>query len=278
MVRSGLIALYGGAVASALIQAAPVSAQIPPAGDAEPIAEYTLRDFSAKVMMQHGDLGDTARYRGANRELAAKPALLPRVVLLGASITFHWTRSRLPAAAAEIVNRGIPGQNSSQMLLRFQDDVIALRPAAVIIMEMTNDLRVFLRAPADPLVRSVLLHRLQQNIRAMADIAEANKVKVALASVPPIGPDHQRLQRDPETLRQANQWIRAFAASRGYPVLDLFQPIAAADGTLPATLGPDGLHPNADGYARLAAAMSATLDSLRRKRPQERSPFTEPRE
>jgi lysophospholipase L1-like esterase len=104
--------------------------------------------------------------------------------------------------------------------------------------------------------------RIRRNVTAMADIADARRVKVVLSAVAPIGAD-RRFNRDPAVILKINAWLKVFAAERGYPLVDHFASLAGADGALPPGLSSDGLHPNAEGYGRMRPGLAAALDSLR---------------
>lgn len=246
--------------AAAQPASAPLAAgREPPPREVKAVGEMKLHDFAAKWMMQQDDLAETARYAAANRALP-RPTR-PRVVLMGDSITYHWTADEMPSPAwMEVVNRGVPGQNTSQMLLRFEDDVVAVQPSAVVILGGTNDLRVYEGDPAA--ARASVLARLERNVTAMADIAEAHRIKVVICAVPPFGADHQRLQRDPATLKAADAWLAAFAASRRYPFADFYKVLADADGDLPPALAADGLHPNTGGHRRMWPQLEGALQQL----------------
>jgi lysophospholipase L1-like esterase len=235
------------------------AAQLAPAEETR-LGDMRLRDFAAKWMAQQEDLIDLARYRSANRALIASTDARPRVVMMGDSITFHWTPEDLPAPAAlNMVNRGIAGQTTSQMLLRFEDDVVALKPAAVVILGGTNDLRAYQGEPAA--AGDQMLDLIARNLTAMADIAQARGIKVVLCAVPPIGTNQR--QRDPATIRRVNGWIKAFAASRNYPFVDYNTALAGPGGDLPATLTADGLHPNTEGHRLMWPRLEAALVELK---------------
>ncbi len=225
-----------------------------------PVATMTVQDFAAKWMMQQSDIAGTGVYASANAALLAAPASQKRVVLMGDSITYHWKPDLLPRLSdAAWVNRGIPGQNTSQMLLRFEDDVVALSPAAVVILAGTNDLRVYAGSHAD--AAPAILARLRRNMTAMADIADARGIRVVLGAVPPFDAVRDAGRRDAETHRAVNVWLRAFAKARGYAFAD-YAGLADPEGRLRANLSDDGLHPNSDAYALmrtpLANAVKAT--------------------
>lgn len=255
----------GAAMAAAAIVAAavPASAQtvLRPPANGRGIGDYTLHDFAAKWMMQQDDLAEIERYRQANTALIASNDTRPRVVLMGDSITDHWDALEAePHKDLLIVNRGIGGQNTSQMLLRFEDDVAALKPAVVVILGGTNDLRAYVGDPAS--VGASALARISRNITAMSDIAKGRGFKVVLATLPPVGADREKVSRDAEAIKTVNAWIKAFAAERGYPVADYHAALVDADGVLPPTLSPDGIHPNAEGYAVMRPALAKALAAV----------------
>lgn len=254
---SGRAAVAAAAIVAATVPAAAQTSLRPPAGG-QGIGDYTLHDFAAKWMMQQDDLAEIERYREANAALVASADTRPRVVLMGDSITAHW--DALAAEALKdllIVNRGIGGQNTSQMLLRFEDDVVALKPAVVVILGGTNDLRAYVGDPAS--VGASALARISRNVTAMSDIAQGRGFKVVLATLPPVSSDREKVSRDAEAIKAVNAWIKAFAAERGYPVADYHAALAGPDGVLPPSLSPDGIHPNAEGYAVLRPALAKAL-------------------
>lgn len=209
------------------------------------IGDYTLHDFVAKWMMQQDDIAEIDRHAAANAALGAP--VRPRIVLFGDSITEFWQPP--PLENIELVNRGIAGQNSSQMLLRFEDDVVSLSPKAVVILCGTNDMRAYVGDPAS--IRDSALARVSRNVRAMADIARANRISVVLCTLPPVGRDLQKVSRDPAAVRGINAWLSRFAADRGCGVVDYYSALADVDGYLPSALGEDGVHPNEAGYSRM---------------------------
>ena len=250
-------------VAAALL-ASPAMAQTRVAsepGEARTIGDLRLRDFAAKWMVQQDDLAQLGYYREANRTAMASTDARPRIVLMGDSITFHWTPEHLPASnRLNLVNRGIPGQNTTQMLLRFEDDVIALKPAAVVILGGTNDLRAYVGDPAA--AGSDMVERIARNVTAMADIAQGRGVKVILCAVPPVGTDRAKLARDPATIVRANAWLQSFAESRDLPFVDYHAVLADATEDMPGRLSVDGLHPNADGYRLMWPRLQAAFERL----------------
>jgi lysophospholipase L1-like esterase len=162
-----------------------------------------------------------------------------QVVFFGDSIIERWpTASMLPNRA--ILNRGIGGQVSGQMLARFRKDVLDWHPHTVVIEAGTNDL--FFSADAS---------ELQDNLKSMADLAEANEVRPIFASVLPVLKESGT--RTNQNIRRHNEWLRDFCARRGFMYLDLYASVVAGDHLKPEWTD-DGLHPNEAGYMAISAA------------------------
>jgi lysophospholipase L1-like esterase len=216
---------------------------------------FSGEDRAACLEFVAYDYGQLARFAGANALLAPKRAGETRVVFFGDSITDNWSKAGFggffPGRA--YVNRGIGGQTTSQMLLRFRSDVVALAPDAVVILAGTNDIA----GNSGP----VPLEVVKSNLASMADLARAHGIKVVLASLLPVsdgkkdaaGKDLVRTtQRPPETIRALNQWLADYARTSGHVYLDYFSATADARGLLRPELNDDGLHPTAAGYAVMA--------------------------
>jgi lysophospholipase L1-like esterase len=217
--------------------------QSPPATPAVP----PLRQVNDLI----NDYANLRRYAADNAKIAAPAAGEDRVVFMGDSITDGWGRGQFAATAPfftgkPYVNRGISGQTTAQMLLRFYPDVVAHKPKAVVILAGTNDIAGNLGP--------VSMESIENNLAAMADIARANNIKVVMASVMPVCDYHrpQTAQRPPEKIKTLNEWIRATASRNGYVYLDYYTPMLDDKDMLKAELTGDGLHPNAAGYAVMA--------------------------
>ncbi len=180
------------------------------------------------------------RYRAENAAFgASNPA---RAVFIGDSITEGWARTDPALFTGGVVGRGLSGQTSPQILLRFWQDVIALHPRVVHIMIGTNDIA----GNTGP--TSVAAY--QANIRAMVDLARVNGVRVVLGSIPPAKRMDWRPGLEPAPrIAELNRWLRAFAAEQGLVFADYHTALAAPDGGLRPDLGKDGVHPEAPGYA-----------------------------
>lgn len=196
---------------------------------------WALSDYVLK-----NDWAWLCRYRAENAAYGVKnPA---RAVFIGDSITEGWARTDPALFTGGVVGRGLSGQTSPQILLRFWQDVIALHPRVVHIMIGTNDIA----GNTGP--TSVAAY--QANIRAMVDLARVNGVRVVLGSIPPAKRMDWRPGLAPAPrIAELNQWLRAFAAERGLVFADYHSVLAAPDGGLRPELGKDGVHPEAPGYA-----------------------------
>ncbi len=222
------------------------------------VGDLRLRDFAIKWMAQQEDLAQLRQYRDANRALQAQPRNAARVVMFGDSITYHWEGADLPSPGGmELVNRGIPGQTSTQMLLRFEDDVVDLAPAVVAILAGTNDLRVY--AGDSDAVSAQMVEQILRNVTAMADIAEARHIRVVLCAIPPVRLDPVKIARQPPAIVEANRRLQALAHARGYPFVDYHQALAGADGAIDPALTRDGIHPNTAGYQRMWPRLAQAL-------------------
>jgi lysophospholipase L1-like esterase len=201
------------------------------------------------------DFGTLARFAPANAALAAPKPGEARVVFFGDSITDGWSKPEHGGffPGRPYVNRGISGQTTAQMLLRFRPDVIALQPRAVVILAGTNDVA----GNSGP----VQVTSIEDNLASMAELARAHGIKVVLASLLPVSDDKKDAsglpvtrtrQRPTETLQVLNRWLAGYAAQNRHVYLDYFSAMADANGRLRPELNDDGLHPNARGYAVMA--------------------------
>jgi len=201
-----------------------------------------------------------SHYREANAQLAPPTAKEARVVFMGNSITEGWA----PHFATQFpgkpyVGRGISGQTTPQMLLRFRQDVIALHPKVVVILGGTNDIA----GNTGPST----LEMIEDNLMSMTELAKANGIRVVLASVLPAFdyPWKRGLEPAPKIVA-LNTWMKAYAARVGAVYADFHTPMADARQGLRAELSGDGVHPNAAGYAVMAPIVDrAIAEALRLK-------------
>ncbi|MEA3246318.1 MAG: SGNH/GDSL hydrolase family protein [Gemmatimonadota bacterium] len=205
-----------------------------------------------------GDWASLARYRDANAALGAPEPGERRVVFYGNSITDAWAKwfpEMFPGKP--YVGRGISGQTTPQMLVRFRQDVIALAPAAVVILAGTNDIA----GNTGPST----LEMIEDNIASMCELARANGIRVVLASVLPAWdyPWKRGLEPAPKIIA-LNGWMRQYAASHGHVYLDYHSAMADARGGMREGISTDGVHPNEAGYRLMAPlAEAAIAEALR---------------
>ena len=201
------------------------------------------------------DFGELARYRDENARLKPPAPGEKRVVFFGDSITDFWPLAEY-FPGKPYINRGISGQTTSQMLVRFRQDVIALQPKVVVILAGTNDIA----GNTGPM----RLGDIEANYSSLAELAGANGIKVVVSSVLPIHnytPQSQELfaGRSPERILEFNRWLSAYSAGHGCIYLDYFNSIVDARGLLRRELAEDGLHPNKDGYKIMAPLAEAAI-------------------
>jgi lysophospholipase L1-like esterase len=184
-----------------------------------------------------------SKYHDANVKLGAPAPGKKRVVFLGDSITEGWGQADAKFFSGRAyVDRGISGQTTSQMLVRFRQDVIGLRPAVVVILGGTNDI-----AENGGITT---LEAIEDNLQSMAELAKVNGMRVVLSSVLPADryPWHPGIEPAGK-IAELNRWIAGFCAKNGLVYLDYYSAMADAKGGLPAELSQDGVHPNGAGYA-----------------------------
>lgn len=185
------------------------------------------------------DFGQFCRYAADNRALAGQPV---NVVFMGDSITDNWINLDPQMFTNGIVDRGISGQTTAQMLVRFRQDVIALKPQAVHIMAGTNDIAGNTGAAT---MEAVL-----GNIQSMAELAKAHGIKVIIASIPPAGSFPWAQDKKPvPQIAAMNHWLADYARASGFTYIDYHGAMAQADGAMKPGLADDGVHPTKAGYA-----------------------------
>jgi acyl-CoA thioesterase-1 len=194
------------------------------------------------------------RYRSENAALPAPVAGHPRVVFFGDSITEGWgaTGSDTFFAGKGYVNRGIAGQTTAQMLVRFRQDVIALKPAVVVILAGTNDIAGNTGAATQAMI--------EDNLHSMVELAKANGIAVVLSSVLPVSDYPWRPGVQPAAkVRALNAALRAYAQQHSLVWLDYHAAMANAEGGLDPPLAKDGVHPTPAGYARMVPLAEASI-------------------
>jgi len=193
-----------------------------------------------------------AKFKQEDAQLPPPAPGEDRVVFMGDSITEGWhLETSFPGKP--YINRGISGQTSPQMVLRFRQDVIDLKPKVVVILAGTNDVA----GNTGPMT----LGETEDNLASMADLATINHVRVVLCSVTPAFdfPWAPGLQPAPK-IDELNQWIKNYAAEKGYVYVDYHSALKDTRDGLPATLSHDGVHPNPAGYAVMAPLAEAGIE------------------
>src|SRR3954467_7681695 len=226
---------------------------------ADPCADTKTKLTQAENRLK--DWPQLGRYHEANGKVAPVASNETRVVFMGDSITDGWQNPKFGGffPGKPYVDRGISGQTTPQMLIRFRPDVIALHPKAVVILAGTNDIA----GNTGPMT----LETIEDNLMAMADLAKANSIKVVFASVLPISDYNQRdgkpivgsTQRPPEKIKALNEWMKTYAANNKLTYLDYYSALVDDKGFLREELSEDGLHPNAKGYAIMAPLAEAAI-------------------
>jgi lysophospholipase L1-like esterase len=225
-------------------------AQISPLPDPPVVAR--MRAALDGISQTIHDFGNTARYAAEDQKVPPPAAGEDRVVFMGDSITDFWGRGNNGSSffpGKPYINRGISGQITPQMLLRFYPDVVLLHPKAVVILAGTNDIGGSMGPVPTDTTEGYLM--------AMADISRANNIKVVLASLLPVcdyhqppdsrGPAQTQL-RPPEKILALNDWMQAYAIKNNLVYLDYYSATVDDKGMFKAELTADGLHPNAAGY------------------------------
>lgn len=193
-----------------------------------------------------------ARFQEDNQRLVANKAQVD-IVFMGDSITQGWPDKQPDFfAPTGRVNRGISGQTTPQMLLRFRQDVIDLKPRAVHIMAGTNDIA----GNTGPMTPA----QTQANIMSMVELAQAHGIKVILASIPPAAAFPWRKEVAPaERIQAMNQWLRAYATQVGAVYADYTSVLDDGKGGMKQGFADDGVHPTADGYAAMFPVTEAAI-------------------
>jgi len=207
-----------------------------------------------------GDWPNLKKYAEANKAIATKQPGSKRVILMGDSITEFWQPS-YPNFYTDngFINRGISGQTTPQMLLRFRTDVINLKPDAVVILAGINDIA----ENTGP----ITLEETLGNIISMVELAKANTIKVILCSVLPANTFWWNDKIKPaDKVIALNKMIKAYADKNKITYIDYYSPTVNAEKGLDKKWGDDGVHPNAIGYKLMEPLLvKATLEALKKK-------------
>ncbi len=210
----------------------------------------------SRASLYMNEFGELGRYREANAKLAAPASGEKRVVFFGDSITDGWELTKY-FPGKPYVNRGISAQTTSQMLVRFRQDVIDLQPKAVVILAGTNDIA----GNSGP----IRLADIEANLASMTDLARAHHIAVVLSSVTPVHdftPESKDFfaTRPQSEIVELNAWMKNYCAENGCVYLDYFSAMVDKNGMMKRELADDGLHPNPTGYALMVPLVNAAIE------------------
>jgi lysophospholipase L1-like esterase len=204
----------------------------------------------------HNDWPNLARYRDANRRIAQGTV---DVVFMGDSITEGWREPTGAPSQARRLNRGIGGQTTPQMLVRFRQDVVDLKPAVVHIMAGTNDIA----GNTGPST----LEMIQANFMSMTEIAQANEIAVVLASIPPADKFPWKPQIETiAAIAAMNAWLKHYARDHKLIYADYDAVLNDGAGGMRKAFAYDGVHPTAEGYAAMNPVAEKALAAALAKR------------
>jgi len=225
---------------------------------------FSYLPTTAKLVGQENELlndwGSLTRYRDNNARLGMPQPGEHRVVFYGNSITDVWAGyfdSMFPGKP--YVGRGISGQTTPQMLVRFRQDVIALNPAVVVILAGTNDIA----GNTGPSTLAMI----EDNLISMVELAEANGISVVLSSVLPVYDYRWRPGLEPAgKIVELNAWLKEYASDRDVVYLDYHTVMADERQGLKSALSEDGVHPNEAGYQVMVPLVEAAIEEALRLR------------
>jgi lysophospholipase L1-like esterase len=255
-IRVAMRVLLAGASVALATDVRPAAGQSPPGGQ-KPTAAVEQQIAAYRRLL--ADWAGLTRYGSENSELPPPRPGEGRVVFIGDDATEKWAFAK-SFPGKPYINRGISGQNSAQMLVRFRQDVVGLKPSAVVIQAGSNDLARML----GPGTRGTF----SDNIMSMTELAQAHGIRVVLASILPVCDCHsdQTSLRSPVRLNDWNAWLQEYARTSGSVYLDYHAGLAEGRSFKPQ-LTTDGVLPNEGGYAVMAPlADRAIAEALARPR------------
>lgn len=243
---------------------APAQNQIP----ADQVAAWEQLTPYQKSQLErtYNDWAFLAKFREADALLAPATPGETRVVFMGDSITEGWGMKATATSPARgeffpgkpYINRGISGQTTPQMLVRFRQDVVLLKPKVVVLLAGTNDI-------AENTGKETL-EEIGNNIASMSEIARANGIHVVLCSVLPASDFHWHRGLEPAPkIKALNAWMKDYAAKNGFVYVDYYSPMVNSEGGLKAELSPDGVHPNKAGYDLMGPLAEAGIAEALKK-------------
>ena len=198
------------------------------------------------------DFGWLAKFKEDDVKLGPPAPGENRVVFMGDSITEGWHLDQ-SFPGKPYINRGISGQTTPQMLVRFRQDVIDLQPKVVVILAGTNDIA----GNTGP----ETLEQIEENLASMADLAHANGIRVVLCSIlPAVDYSWAPGMTPAPKIDMVNAWLRGYALAKGYVYVDFHSAMKDERDGLPKSLSPDGVHPLPAGHAIMAPLVEAGID------------------
>ncbi|MFP5230290.1 MAG: SGNH/GDSL hydrolase family protein [Acidobacteriota bacterium] len=217
------------------------------------------REGNARMLMN--DYGQLARYHDDDVKLGPPAPGEKRVIFFGDSITDIWKLDE-SFPGKHYINRGIGGQTTPQMLVRFREDVIDLKPAVVVVLAGTNDIAGN--------TGDETLEQIEGDYATMAELAKAHGIRLIFSSLTPINDYNPRallffLQRSTEKILTLNRWLKQYCAENGLIYLDYFPAMVDGRGMLKAGLTQDGLHPNAAGFAVMAPLAERAIEEAEKE-------------
>ena len=237
-------------IVSSAVAQQPAAPAIPPTGHAG-LDQYR----ASRIAVFTDDYGQLARYREANANLKAMPSDKTRVVFFGDSITDGWKLEKY-FGDKPYVNRGIGGQTTPQMLVRFRQDVIDLKPKVLVVLAGTNDIA----GNTGPMSNEDI----EANLSSMAELAKTHDIRIVFSSVLPVhdytpqGVEFSS-QRPAERILALNTWLKDYCAKNKIVHLDYFSAMVDEKGKLKRELAEDGLHPNDAGYKIMVPLVEAAI-------------------
>jgi len=234
-------------------------AQSTSAADKPPAPQTVYQDEHERLL--HEDWAELGRFRRANHALPPPAPGEQRVVLMGDSITENWRGTIQPAgpemgdffSGKPYLNRGISGQTTPQLLIRFRQDVISLHPSAVVLLAGTNDI-------ADN-TGETTLEAIEDNYASMCELAQLHGIRVVIAALLPTldYPWRPGLHPAPK-IAAFNHWLRNYAAANHHIYVDFNTPMSTRKGALRPDLSLDGVHPNHAGYELMAHLLQPAIE------------------
>jgi len=216
------------------------------------IARFLLPN-SIDKLEQLKDWAQLGVYQSHNQSLAPPAEDENRVIFFGDSITEFWDLAA-SFPGKPYINRGISGQTTSQMLVRFRADVIALQPKVVVILAGTNDLA----GNTGPMT----IEMTEANYASLADLARVNHIRIVFASVLPVH-DYAGIKqsefRPPAKICQLNQWLYQYCIEQHHIYLDYYSALVDDRSMLQANLSDDGVHPNEECYEQMTPLVEAAI-------------------